>query len=157
MRATHRQLNFGTCPGSSSDEVGTVAGVYPRPPRVLIVDDLAHAAGSLAMVVELSGMDAFVAHDGFEAVELAERLRPDLIFMQVGQPRFNGADAIRRIRYAPWGRTTRICALTTKADWHTLQTPRSAGCDYCLIKPAAMAEIDAILALLPRAHQMLTS
>jgi len=157
MRATHRQLNFGAGPGSSSDQVGTVAVGYPRPPRVLIVDDLADAAGSLATLVERSGMDAFVAHDGFEAVELAERLRPDLIFMELGQPRLNGTDAIARIRDAAWGRTTRICALTTRGDWDTLQSLRSAGCDHCLIKPTAMAEIDSILALLPRSHRMLTS
>ena len=159
MSAKHRQLNFVVGHGLGRGTIGHEAVVSrPHgPPRVLIVDDLADAAGSLAKVVELTGMDAFVAHDGFEAVELAQRLRPDLIFMDFSMPGLNGADAIARIRDALWGRTTPICALVARGDWRTLETLRSVGCDHCLIKPAAMAEIDSILALLPRSHQLMTS
>ena len=71
--------------------------------RILVVDDNRDSATSMAMMLKLMGNEVRTAHDGFEAVEAAERFRPQVILMDVGMPRLNGYEATRRIREQPWG------------------------------------------------------
>lgn len=67
--------------------------------RVLVVDDSAtvreHLIFLLGQDPELQVVGA--ARDGLEAVEQAERLRPDVILMDVHMPRMNGYEATRQI------------------------------------------------------------
>jgi CheY-like chemotaxis protein len=58
--------------------------------RVLVVDDNRDGAVSLAMTLRLMGDEIRTAHDGLEAVEVAEKFLPHVILMDVGMPRLNG-------------------------------------------------------------------
>jgi two-component system chemotaxis response regulator CheB len=83
--------------------------------RVLVADDSATVREYLASL--LGGNPALevigTARDGVEAVEQAERLRPDVIVMDVHMPRMNGADATRQImERAP----TRIVMVTASSS-----------------------------------------
>src|SRR5205823_3602926 len=80
--------------------------------RILVVDDNRDSAGSMATLLKLLGNDVATAHDGVEAVEAAERFRPDVVLMDVGMPRLDGYEATRRIREQPWGKGMVIIALT---------------------------------------------
>ena len=71
--------------------------------RILVVDDNRDAAASLGMMLSLMGHDTRTAHDGLEALELAEAFRPDVVLLDIGLPKLNGYDACRRIREQPWG------------------------------------------------------
>ena len=50
------------------------------------------------MLLKLTGNETYTAHDGLEAVEAAERFRPDVVLLDIGLPKLNGHDAARRIR-----------------------------------------------------------
>lgn len=67
--------------------------------RVLVVDDSATVREYLAYLLgEDPALEVIgTAHDGLEAVERAERLKPDVIVMDVHMPRMNGFEATRRI------------------------------------------------------------
>ena len=57
------------------------------------------------MMLDLMGNEVRTAHDGLEAVEVAEAFRPDVVLLDIGMPRLNGYDAARRIREQPgWRR-----------------------------------------------------
>jgi CheY-like chemotaxis protein len=57
------------------------------------------------------GNEVRTASDGVAALEAAEQFRPEVILMDVGTPRLNGLDAMRRIREQVWD-TMPIIALT---------------------------------------------
>ena len=68
-------------------------------PVVLVVDDEAVIADTLAMILENSGMRALVAYDGQSALEIANSVPPDLLLTDVAMPGMNGIDlaiAMRR-------------------------------------------------------------
>ena len=65
---------------------------------VLIVDDERTLARSIKAFLIDSGYEAEVAASGEEALELVERMRPDVIFADVRLPGMNGIELLRRIR-----------------------------------------------------------
>ncbi|HEX6986164.1 MAG TPA: PAS domain S-box protein, partial [Planctomycetaceae bacterium] len=80
------------------------AGGAPHDPasdalRILVVDDNVPAATLLSRILsKLGGYDVRSAYDGAAALEAAERLRPDLIFLDIGLPKLDGYEVARRLR-----------------------------------------------------------
>ena len=103
--------------------------------RILIVDDNRDSADSLAMLLSLAGHQTFVANDGVEAVEAAERHRPETILLDVGLPRMNGHDVCRKIREKPWGQDMMIVAMTGWGQDEDRRKTHDAGFDGHLVKP----------------------
>ncbi len=135
-------------PGAPADDapaLRTAVEVGSRPRRVLVVDDNRDAAESLAMLLELLGNEVHIGHDGLEAVELAERLRPDIIFMDVGMPRLNGLEATTQIRTRPWAAPVVIIALTGWGQESDRERTRQAGCSAHLVKPVQLADLERVL------------
>src|SRR6185312_11547780 len=71
--------------------------------RILVADDNADAADSLAMLLQAQGHVVLTASDGRRAIEVAEAFRPDAILMDVAMPEVNGLEAAREIRRHSWG------------------------------------------------------
>jgi len=114
--------------------------------RVLVVDDNRDGANSMAILLRLLGNDVKTAHDGIEAIEVAESYSPEVILMDIGLPRLNGLDATRRIRENPWGETIKIIALTGLAQEDDRQRSHDAGCDGHLVKPVNLPDLQKMLA-----------
>jgi PAS domain S-box-containing protein len=116
--------------------------------RVLVADDSADGAELMGELLHLLGHEAHIVHDGDEAVAAAERLRPDLILMDIGMPRMDGLEATRRIRAEPWGAAIRIVALTGWGQDADRERSRQAGCNGHLVKPVSRALLlDALAAV----------
>ena len=128
-------------PGSEREEAGA-----PARRRVLVADDNADAAESLAMMLEIMGNEVRTANDGVEAVETAAAFRPDLILLDIGMPRLNGYDACRRIREQPWGGGIVIIALTGWGQDEDRRLSQEAGFDRHLVKPVEPAVLEQLLA-----------
>lgn len=118
--------------------------------RILIVDDNLDSAQSLSEVLSLRGSETFVAHDGEEAVAAAERLRPDVILLDIGLPKLNGFDACRRIREYSWAKNILIIALTGWGQEEDRRKSTEAGFDVHLVKPVSVAELLNLLARSPQ-------
>ncbi|HEX2466411.1 MAG TPA: ATP-binding protein, partial [Thermoanaerobaculia bacterium] len=119
--------------------------------RILVVDDNPDSAVSLAELLRISGNETHVATDGLQAVEAAERLRPEAILLDIGLPGLNGYDACRRIRAQPWGKRMAMVALTGWGQEEDRNRSREAGFDGHLVKPVDYHALTELLAsLLPR-------
>jgi CheY-like chemotaxis protein/two-component sensor histidine kinase len=113
--------------------------------RILVVDDNKDSATSLASLLELLGNELRTAHDGAQAVAIAQEFRPELILMDVGMPRVNGYEAARRIREQPWGQGATIIALTGWGQQGDRAQSREAGCDGHLVKPVELSDLQSLL------------
>lgn len=118
--------------------------------RILIVDDNADGAESLAMLLALDGHETYTAHDGLAALEAAERLRPDVVLLDIGLPKLNGYEVCRRMRERPWGRDMLLVALTGWGQEEDRNRSREAGFDSHLVKPV---DDQALRELLARADR----
>jgi PAS domain S-box-containing protein len=109
--------------------------------RVLVVDDSHDAAESLAMLLEFEGHEIYKAHDGADAVKVAERVRPDIVLMDVGLPILTGYEACRRIRDHAWGAPIVMVAITGWGQDEDREQSRRAGFDLHLVKPVDHDEL----------------
>jgi CheY-like chemotaxis protein len=123
----------------------TVSRHAAGPRRILVVDDNADSAESLAMLLKLNGHETRLAYDGLQAVEAAEQFRPDLVLLDIGLPKLNGFDACRRIREHAWGQNMVLVALTGWGQEEDRRKTKDAGFDHHLTKPV---DYDALMQLL---------
>jgi PAS domain S-box-containing protein len=119
-----------------------------RERRILVVDDNRDSAASMAIMLQMLGNEVHIAHDGLEAVELAEKFRPQVVLMDIGMPRLNGYEATRRIREQPWGGDMAIVALTGWGQTMDRARSKENGCDGHLVKPIELADLEKLLATL---------
>jgi len=118
--------------------------------KVLVTDDNEDAATALAMLLTAMGNEVQIAHDGQEALNIAERFQPDLILMDVGMPRLDGLEATRRLRETDWGRRAAIVALTGWGQEADKRRSHEAGADDHLVKPVDPEALERVLASMPR-------
>jgi len=114
----------------------------PAPRRVAVVDDNEDSAEGIAMLLRLDGHEVATAHDGLEAVALAERFRPEVVFLDIGLPGISGYEAARRIRALPGGREMRLVALTGWGQQEDRRKSAEAGFDRHLVKPVELGELE---------------
>jgi DNA-binding NarL/FixJ family response regulator len=101
---------------------------------VLIADDQALVRDGIRMILEVETTVEVVgeAADGRRVVELAGRLRPDVVLMDVRMPGMDGIEATRRITSA--SRSTRVLVLTTYDADEYLYEAIKAGASGFLLK-----------------------
>ncbi len=113
--------------------------------KVLLVDDSFFMRG---MLREILAQDTEIevvgeAKDGEEAVELAERLKPDVVTMDFNMPKLNGAEATRRLlqKNGPVPAVLMISAYTKEGADETLQSLRAGAVDF-VTKPSGELSLD---------------
>jgi PAS domain S-box-containing protein len=122
------------------------------PLRILVVDDNEDGANSLGKMLQMSGNEVRVAHDGLAAIEVAEAFRPQVILLDIGMPKLDGYDACRRIRETSWGKNTVLIALTGWGQDEDRRRTHEAGFDYHLVKPVEASTLVKVLTeVTPRA------
>jgi PAS domain S-box-containing protein len=103
--------------------------------RILVVDDDKDIADSFMMLLQMIGHEAHIAHDGHEAMHIAEALQPDVMVLDIGMPKLNGYDAARMIRQQAWGEDMILIAFTGWCQDEDRQRAREAGFNHHLTKP----------------------
>jgi DNA-binding NarL/FixJ family response regulator len=111
--------------------------------RVLLCDDQDLVRAGFRMLLDAAADTQVVgeATDGRQAVEAAQRLRPDVVVMDIRMPNLDGIEATRRIVADPALRHTRVLILTTfDADEYVYNALR-AGASGFLLKDASAADL----------------
>ena len=113
-------------------------------PRALVVDDERDAAESFARLIETLGCTAAFVTDPRAAMELAEEVKPEIIFLDIGMPGLNGLELARMLR-ARYGWHIRIVAVTAHAGDDDRALSREAGFDAHIAKPVSVELIRDLL------------
>jgi two-component system CheB/CheR fusion protein len=117
----------------------------PAPFRVLIVEDNVDAAETLRDLVVLFGYDVAMSFTGDEGIEMARRLRPDVVLCDIGLPGIDGYGVARTLRAAPDTAAIRLVAVTGYGRDSDRQHSKEAGFEVHMIKPVDPAELRALL------------
>lgn len=128
----------------------------PRRIRVLIADNQALIRRGMTLILS-SESDIEVlgqAADGVEAVEMAQRLRPDVVLMDLHMPRKGGVAATREITLALPG--TQVLVLTTVDAEETVFEAVRAGAQAYLLKDASEKELLETVRAVHRGESCLT-
>jgi PAS domain S-box-containing protein len=118
--------------------------------RILIADDNRDSAESLGMLLELSGHDVFIAHDGLEALAVAARERPDAALLDIGMPGLDGYEVAASVRREPWGARMTLIAITGWGQEDAKRMAQTAGFDHHLTKPMDSVLLESLLAQVKR-------
>jgi CheY-like chemotaxis protein len=119
--------------------------------RILVVDDNLDSAQSLALLLDVLGHEARVAHEGKEALRLARAEPPDLVLLDIGLPGMSGYETCRALREAGL-REACIVAFTGYGGELDRQRSSDAGFDAHLLKPLDVAKLRALLDELVAQH-----
>jgi PAS domain S-box-containing protein len=134
-----------TAPPAHPVEVAVPAAPVTSPRQVLVVDDNADAAASLAVLLKLEGHETRVAHNGPSALDEVERSRPDVVFLDIGMPGMDGYEVARRLRARHGASALKLIALTGWGQEHDRERAQAAGFDHHLTKPVAPDALQGLL------------
>lgn len=127
-----------------------------RPPcRVLIVDDDVVLAQHYQLVLRQAGMLAEWVSEPLEVPGRLERLRPDVLLMDLYMPHYNGAELAQAIRYEPGWQSLPIVFLSAEGDLNLQMQAMGSVADDFLVKPISdMQLIASVRARTVRARRL---
>jgi signal transduction histidine kinase/CheY-like chemotaxis protein len=132
--------------GEEADEgVRAPADLETKALRLLVADDNRDSAVTFAALLEASGHHVSIAHTGREAFNLACRLKPDALLLDIGMPELNGYQLAQRIRDTSWGRGATLIAITGWGQEQDKRRALAAGFDLHLTKPIDPGRLEALL------------
>jgi signal transduction histidine kinase len=112
--------------------------------RVLIVDDNADAAVTLAWLLSQHGYKVEVAYDGEGGLKAANDFKPDILLLDIGLPGIDGYELATRLRSEGFA-TARMIAVSGYAHESDMERSRAAGFNEHLAKPV---DIDLLVKML---------
>jgi CheY-like chemotaxis protein len=113
--------------------------------NVLVVDDDADAAQSLAALLKQWGHQVRVAHDGPQALELAQNSPPDTVLLDIRLPGMDGYQVAQRLREQNGLDKTHVVAITGYDPEDGSERTREAGIDQLLVKPVTPETLHEVL------------
>ncbi len=117
---------------------------------VLIVDDEPHVVDSVRAELEASGYHVVVSDNGKDAVELARKVRPDLILLDILMPKMSGLEVCSRLREDFLTSRIPIVILTVLSDTRKKVIAIDGGADDFLTKPFDPDEVVARIRMIIR-------
>lgn len=118
----------------------------PLPIRILCVDDNRDAAESLALILQVVGLEAEAAYDGPSALRALDRFRPHACVSDINMPGMDGYELARRVRQWAGRRPLLLVAMTARTTEEDQEKSVEAGFDVHLNKPAdPMAVVETVV------------
>ena len=110
--------------------------------RVLIVDDSRDTREMYALYFRTVGYDAVMAPDGEAGIDLALRLKPDVIVMDLAMPKISGISAAHHLKHDPRTRKIPIVMLTGHGYRAIHEGALEMGIDVFLTKPCLPEDLE---------------
>ena len=112
-------------------------------PKILVVDDDANIRELVLETIGQDHFDAFTAQDGLEALEVANRVKPDLVVLDLMMPGMDGWEVCSRLRKDILTSHIPIIMLTARSDIDNKIKGIEVGADDYMTKPFDPLELEA--------------
>lgn len=124
-------------------------------PVVLVVEDQVDIRKLVRMTLAIGDFEVYEADSGEGGVRMSNRLRPDVVLMDVMMPgEIDGYQACRQIKDTPQLKGTAVVMLTARGQQSDLADGVAAGADAYLVKPFSPLQlIDTVNELLEKRRQ----
>jgi CheY-like chemotaxis protein len=114
-------------------------------PRTLIIDDEPDAAHSFAGLLRMLGCDATAITDPLTAIDTAEAMKAELVFLDLRMPGMDGLEVARLLRAKYGWQRMRIVAVTGFGSEEHRAATRQAGFDAHVVKPVDVHVLESML------------
>lgn len=119
--------------------------------RILVIEDSLDTAQTMIFLLRDSGHIVEFAINGYAALTVAERQKPDIILVDMGLPDFDGVTLVRRLKRLPGLANARVIAITGRTTDDDEARAISAGCERFMRKPVDPKVLEAVLSGTPEA------
>lgn len=126
----------------SAPRESTLAGTpmsTPRNTSIVVVDDSSDGREMLTEYLAFRGFQVAEARHGAEAIEVARRVRPHIVLMNLTMPDMDGWEATRQLKADPLTKDIIVIAVSAHAFASGEASARAAGCDGFIVKPFDLA------------------
>jgi two-component system chemotaxis response regulator CheY len=107
---------------------------------VLIVDDVPFVRKTLAQILTDAQYQVVgEASDGAQAIELFQKLRPDLVTMDIVMPKMSGIDATRKI--VKMSKNARVIVISAMGQENLVMEAINVGASDYILKPFTAADV----------------
>jgi CheY-like chemotaxis protein/anti-sigma regulatory factor (Ser/Thr protein kinase) len=136
-----------TAVGNRPEKVSSIAQSRRSPAgrRVLVVDDNADAAETVAAYLRLEGHETKVVTEGNEVLGSAKVFEPQVVVLDIGLPGLDGYQIARQLRAEAATRGALLIAVTGYGREEDRSRAAAAGFDCHFVKPADPIEIQAAI------------
>lgn len=109
--------------------------------KILIVDDEPNILMSLEYAFKKKAFMVFVARDGKEALEIANKQRPDVILLDIMMPDLDGYETLRLLRINEDLKHTKVVFLSAKSKVADMEKGIAMGADSYMTKPFSVKKV----------------
>ena len=103
--------------------------------KILLADDDPDAVEFLSYNLRNEGYRVYKSYNGNEAISSAEKVKPELILLDIMMPDMNGLEVCRKLKKIRPLENTMIAFLTARSDDESFIEGFEAGCDDYITKP----------------------
>lgn len=102
--------------------------------KITIIEDDQVINQMYRMKFEAAGFDVYTASDGEAGVSLVEKVKPEMILLDLQMPHMGGAEALEVIRKNTWGKDIPVIILTNLGEEEAPKSLRALGIHSYIVK-----------------------
>lgn len=102
--------------------------------KIVLVEDNTALSEIYKTRLELVGYTCYPAYDGVEAIEIIERVIPDLVLLDLMVPRIAGDEILRRMRESSWGKKIKVYVISNLNEADAPKGLRQMGIEGYAVK-----------------------
>ncbi len=114
-------------------------------PRIAIIEDDAAISQMYRIKFEMESYEVETAENGKLGLELAEKMKPDIILLDLMMPEMNGDEMLQKLRATDWGEKIKVIILTNKGEQEAPEILKSLNVRRFIVKaemtPRQVAEM----------------
>jgi len=104
--------------------------------KIAIVEDDQAISQMYRFKFEADGYEVETAENGKLGLELIEKMRPDIILLDLMMPEMNGDEVLAKIRSTSWGKNIKVVILTNMGEQEIPETVKQLGVSHVILKAA---------------------